>query len=172
MTIADFLFYVEPEPIREKTDKDTFDALRRISREQLVAKLPSACHHIARNEAQHVIEDDINGKDPIGLHSCMDHTILDMLHGREFVGTGWTVKEYAELCYDEARDAQNQFKKKKRLCRFYFALCLTIACASSAALMPHLTFWLWAIAGPMADGYLWGRVYIAIRKRILGNEFV
>jgi hypothetical protein len=170
MTIADFLFSVEPEPVREKTETDTFDALRRIPREKLEADHRNACHSIASNEKQHVIEDEINAEDPIGLHSCMDVTILDMLHGREFVGTGWTVKEYADLCYQEAKDARNQLKKKKRLCKFYMALTLVIAGASSAIMMPYLSGFLMKTAMPILDGWMWGRVYIAIRKRILGES--
>jgi len=166
MTIADFLFSVEPEPVREKTDKDTFDALRRIPREKLERDLPGPCRSIQQNERQHAMEIEINKKDPIGLHASMDLSILDVLYGREFVGTGWTVKEYAELCLQDAKDERSQANKKKRLCGLYLILCCTIAGAASAIIGPHLHGVLF-IMNSVADGFLMGQVYIAIRKRIM-----
>lgn len=171
MTIFDTIqnWFADPAPMFGNTEQDTYDALRRLPINQLEASecCKHACQFIRRNTEMHFQEDLINnGHDDIGIHMALPTFMIEPIYAEKFVGTGWTVKEYAQQVYRRLAHEHAVKIRRKRRSNLMFGCCLLLAGITSSIAMPYIGP-LWAkIIVPIANGHLWARLYLKIKAKI------
>ncbi len=133
MSIKRFLFSVGSERAGCNED-DTFDALRRPHVSTVEAAIPLSTATIKRHEKDRVY-DRLVIKSEIGLTEEM----VDQLYEDHFLGTGWTIAEYREHCYNLALSQHILRAKVSRLNKLYAILLIVANAAIIYTVTPFIS---------------------------------
>lgn len=153
----------------------TYDALRRIPRSQLEERFELLCEGLGHIECLRLHREKALKRKARwgGLAKFIPASNLDReewliqsrdisekMYGNDFAGTGWTVAEYCEECY---QDAIRVDKLQTRI--RYIKVCMFVAFCTLAGFLGFFTSTMFdsvvlKLALPLVNGWAAGRCYI------------
>jgi hypothetical protein len=174
--------------MKQFTEDDTYDALRRIPRARLEEELLLPCDALQHFEDTRFRERVIYEKEIrryalmsklrfifgepelITINTAQPRALLSMRYEPDFKGTGWTVEDYCELVYKECEERYRRaigIKKKKV---WVFVACCAASGGLSALITPFLGHVVFKTAMPILLGFGGGQVFINIARNMDRNS--